>query len=129
MHRRQFLGHSALATLLPLVGGASGAMAATAPAVAANQANRLLPRPLQAGDTIGLVSPSAAVDERLSLQLAGEAMQALGFKVKTGEHYASRRGHLAGTDAERAGDLNAMFADPGVDGIVCVRGGDRKSVG
>ncbi|TAK39781.1 MAG: LD-carboxypeptidase [Lysobacteraceae bacterium] len=123
MHRRQFLGHSALAALLPLVGGASGAMAATAPAVAANTAGRLLPRPLQAGDTIGLVSPSAAVDERLSLQLAGEAMQALGFKVKTGEHYASRRGHLAGTDAERAGDLNAMFADPGVDGIVCVRGG------
>lgn len=50
-------------------------------------------------------------------------MQALGFKVKTGEHYASRYGHLAGTDAGRAGDLNAMFADGEVKAIVCVRGG------
>ena len=123
MHRRQFLGHSALAALLPLVGGGAAAQAATAQAASPGSPGRLLPKPLNPGDTIGLVSPSAAVDERLSLQLAGEAMQALGFKVKTGAHYASRRGHLAGTDAERAGDLNAMFADPDVDGIVCVRGG------
>jgi muramoyltetrapeptide carboxypeptidase len=69
------------------------------------------------------VSPSSATDERLSLQLTQEAMQALGFKVKTGEHYALRYGHLAGTDAGRAGDLNAMFADAEVKAIVCVRGG------
>src|SRR3546814_13202718 len=50
-------------------------------------------------------------------------MQALGFKVKTGDHYASRRGHLAGTDAERAGDLNAAFADKSVKAVVCIRGG------
>src|SRR3546814_7705862 len=50
-------------------------------------------------------------------------MQALGFKVKTGPHYASRYGGLAGTDAERAGDINAMFADEGVKAVICLRGG------
>ena len=79
--------------------------------------------PLRKGDTVALVSPSSATDEALGLQLAREVMEALGFRVKTGEHYASRRGHLAGTDAARAGDLNAMFADDEVRGIVCVRGG------
>ena len=115
MHRRDFIGSAALAALVPLVGGGN--------AHAATPRRRLLPVALEPGDTVALVSPSSATDERLSLQLAQEAMQALGFKVKTGAHYASRRGHLAGTDAERAGDLNTMFADEEVKAIVCVRGG------
>ena len=121
MHRRQFLGGAALAGLVPLVAGVGGSAAAAVPAASAR--SRVLPKPLQPGDTIGLVSPSAAVDARLTLQLAREAMEALGFKVRLAPHYDDRYGHLAGTDAERAGDLNAMFADPDVDGIVCVRGG------
>lgn len=114
MHRRHFIGSAALAALLPLVGGGS--------AIAATR-RRLLPVALDPGDTVALVSPSSATAERLDLLLAQEVMQALGFTVKTGAHYASRRGHLAGTDAERAGDLNAMFADKEVKAIVCVRGG------
>jgi muramoyltetrapeptide carboxypeptidase len=122
MDRRHFLGGSALASLLPLVGGGT-ANARTRVASASPSPRRLLPMPLNPGDTVALVSPSSATDERLDLQLAQEAMQALGFKVKTGEHYASRYGHLAGSDAGRAGDLNAMFADKAVKAIVCVRGG------
>ena len=115
MDRRTFLGSTALAaSLLPLSGIAS---ATTAPR------GRLLPVPLSKGDTIGLVSPSSATDDSFNLQLAREAMEALGFKVKTGAHYDARRGHLAGTDAQRAGDLNAMFADRTIKAIVCTRGG------
>ncbi|WP_449466235.1 S66 peptidase family protein [Stenotrophomonas humi] len=115
MDRRRFIGGTALtAALLPLI-GMQGAAAAPR--------GRLLPPALNKGDTVGLVSPSSASSERLSLQLAREAMEALGLVVKTGEHYDARYGHLAGTDAERAGDLNAMFADKQVKAIVCVRGG------
>ncbi|RZA18757.1 MAG: LD-carboxypeptidase [Lysobacteraceae bacterium] len=115
MDRRQFLGSTALAALaLPFAGNGNAAAATR---------RRLLPVPLNKGDTVALVSPSSATDDSLSLQLAREAMEALGFKVRTGAHYASRRGHLAGTDAERAGDLNAMFADSAVKAIVCTRGG------
>ncbi len=115
MDRRRFLGTAALAGAMLPVLGMRGAIAAThGPLLAAG---------LRRGDTVGLVSPSSAVNERLSLQLAQEAMEALGFRVRTGAHYGGRYGHLAGTDAERAGDLNAMFGDKAVKAIVCVRGG------
>src|SRR5690606_15311227 len=116
MERRRFIGATALAgALLPLTGMQG--------ATAGPPRGRLLPPALNKGDTVGLVSPSGASNERLNLQLAGEAMEALGFKVKTGAHYGDRYGHLAGTDAGRAGDLNAMFGDTQVRAIVCVRGG------
>lgn len=117
MHRRQFIGNAALAALLLPLAHGGGAMAAASPR------KRLLPPPLNKGDTIALVSPSSATDDPFDLQLAQEAMQALGFQVKTGAHDTARRGHLAGTDAERAGDLNAMFADKDVKAIICARGG------
>ncbi len=115
MRRRDFLGSAALATL--------AASLPAAPALAASRHPRLLPPPLSRGDTVALVSPSAATDERLSLQLSREVMEALGFRVKTGEHYAARRGHLAGEDRARAADINAAFADREVKAVVCVRGG------
>ena len=115
MHRRSFLASAALAaSWLPLA-GAIGAPAAAR--------GRLLPVPLAPGDTVGLVSPSSATDERLNLKLAAEAMEALGLRVRTGAHHAARYGHLAGGDAARAADLNAMFGDPGIRAVVCVRGG------
>jgi muramoyltetrapeptide carboxypeptidase len=115
MHRRRFIANTALASLLLPLAGAGHAQAAAR--------RRLLPPPLEKGDTVALVSPSSATDEPFDLQLAQEAMQALGFKVKVAPHLASRYGHLAGTDAERAGDLNAMFADREVKAIICARGG------
>lgn len=115
MHRRQFIGSAALAGLLLGLPASVGA--------SANPRGRLLPMPLGKGDTVGLVSPSSATDEPFNLELAREVMEALGFKVRTGAHVGARHGHLAGTDAERAGDINAMFADPAVKAIICVRGG------
>lgn len=118
MHRRQFMGATALAAAaltLPFAGGKH--------AFAATPRKRLLPPGLNPGDTVALVSPSSATDDPFDLQLAQEAMEALGFKVRVAPHLAARRGHLAGTDAERAGDLNAMFADKDVKAIICARGG------
>ncbi|MEO6169946.1 MAG: LD-carboxypeptidase, partial [Lysobacter sp.] len=116
MDRRHFLGHAARAALLLPFVGAGDVLAAKPPA-------RLLPTPLAKGDCVALVSPSSAINDEFDLQLAQEAMQALGFSVKTGNHYSKRRGHLAGTDDERAGDLNAMFSDREVKAVICVRGG------
>lgn len=118
MNRRQFLGSTALAaSVIPMFGAGSAVAAPRA------QPRTLLPMPLSRGDTVGLVSPSSATDDSLGLQLTREAMEALGFTVRTGAHYAGRRGYLAGTDAERAEDLNRMFADKSVNAVICVRGG------
>jgi muramoyltetrapeptide carboxypeptidase len=83
----------------------------------------LLPKAINKGDTLGLISPSAASADRMQFTFAKEALEALGFKVKLGENLQNRRGHLAGTDEERAKDLNDMFADQNVKGVICIRGG------
>jgi len=70
-----------------------------------------------------MVAPSAAPNEPERIRFAIDTIESLGFKVKPGAHLYDREGYLAGSDAARAADLNAMFADDGVDAIWCVRGG------
>lgn len=84
---------------------------------------KLLPKPLRPGDQVGLISPSAATAERIQFTFAKEALEALGFKVKEGKNLTNRRGHLAGTDQERADDLNDMFRDENIHAVICIRGG------
>jgi len=83
----------------------------------------LRPRRLAPGQTIGMVAPSAAPNEPERIRFAIDTVESLGFKVKPGAHLFDRDGYLAGGDTARAADLNAMFADDGVDAIWCVRGG------
>lgn len=117
MNKRNFLKTLGLtAGILPFLGSNPGILASP-------NAPRLLPRPLKKGDLVGIVSPSAAMADEMQFVFAREAMEALGFKVVLGAHVANRRGHLAGTDAERAKDLNDMFAHPEVKAIICLRGG------
>lgn len=85
--------------------------------------NAILPKAIKKGDVLGLISPSAATADRMQFTYAKEALEALGFQVKLGQNLKNRRGHLAGTDQERAKDLNDMFADNEVKAIICIRGG------
>ena len=83
----------------------------------------LLPKHLTEGDTIGIISPSSAIFESEPYEIAIENFKAMGLKVKLGKYVKNRYGHLAGTDEERASELNTMFADSEVKGIVALRGG------
>ena len=78
---------------------------------------------LKPGDTIGLISPANATYEREPFEIATEALQALGFKVKPGQHLRARYGQFGGSDAQRAADVNTMFADDSVAGILALTGG------
>src|SRR5690606_2328667 len=117
MNKRNFLKTFGLtAGILPFLGSNPGILASP-------NAPRLLPKPLKKGDLVGIISPSAAMADEMQFLFAKEAMEALGFNVVLGDHVANRRGHLAGTDAERAKDLNDMFAHQQVKAIICLRGG------
>lgn len=116
--RRDFLQQMAWGA-----GAASMAPWAVGATVDAFRQPLLRPARLKAGDTIALVSPSAATWEPERFTIATQILQALGFKVREAPSLRSRRGHFAGTDAQRAADLNAMFADPDVQGILCMTGG------
>ena len=78
---------------------------------------------LEPGHTIALLNPSNAVLEHAPRELAIETLNALGFKVREGAHLRARRGQFAGTDTQRASDVNAAFADPTVHGILALTGG------
>lgn len=83
----------------------------------------IYPAKLQPGDTVGLVAPGYRVPEDSQIQYAIERMQALGLKVKLGKAIYKRYGYFAGTDEERAKDINQMFLDPEVKAIIALRGG------
>jgi muramoyltetrapeptide carboxypeptidase len=83
----------------------------------------LRPRRLSPGQTVGLVAPSSAPNEPERIRFAIETIESLGFRVRPGAHLFDRHGYFAGVDAARAADLNAMFADDGVDAVWCLRGG------
>lgn len=81
------------------------------------------PRRLQPGMTVGLIAPASAASDVKVIDDGIRGLEALGLNVKPGRHIRSRRGYLAATDSERLADLHAMFQDPKVDAIMCVRGG------
>lgn len=118
MQRRNFLRNVGLGSLvLPL-----GSLANPLSSIDLPQDVKI-PKRLTAGDTIGIVSPAGAIYESEPYDIAVESMEALGLKVKLGEHVRTRHGHLAGTDHQRAQEFNQMWRDPEVDAIICLRGG------
>ena len=92
-------------------------------AMAQAQPGLVKPRVLRPGDTVGLVTPSTYVSDPDRLWLAQKTVEALGLRCKMGRSVGRREGYLGGTIRERVEDLHAMFADPEVKGVFCVRGG------
>jgi muramoyltetrapeptide carboxypeptidase len=82
----------------------------------------LKPPRLKAGDTVGLIAPAGYI-ERQDIEDIKPVLAKLGLKVKLGAHVLSRYGYLAGSDANRAADVNAMFADSSVQAILPMKGG------
>lgn len=107
----QMLGAGLLVSRVPIV-NADGLNAPT-----------LKPPRLQAGDTVGLINPAGATFHPEDVVVTRESLAALGLKVKTGEHLLDRYGYLAGSDKDRASDVNSMFADREVKAILTLRGG------
>lgn len=81
------------------------------------------PKPLQKGDRIGLVSPASKLPHREEYGEIIRQIKSMGYKVKVGRNAKKQYGGFAGTDKQRADDLNAMFADDSVDAILPFRGG------
>ena len=81
------------------------------------------PPRLREGDTVGLVCPAGFVADRFGVEQVSATVRAMGLVPKPAPHLLSRYGYLAGTDEQRAADLQAMFADDDVRAIFAVRGG------
>jgi muramoyltetrapeptide carboxypeptidase len=80
-------------------------------------------RPLESGSRVALVAPSGILPDRAQVELAIENARSLGWIPVLGENVSELHGYLAGTDEQRAADLNKALRDETIDAIWCVRGG------
>jgi len=83
----------------------------------------LFPPRLAPGDLIGLITPASPPEKPELIDETISRLSAFGFRIKPGKNVRKRGSYLAGSDEERAEDMNAMFADPEVKGIYALRGG------
>jgi muramoyltetrapeptide carboxypeptidase len=75
------------------------------------------------GDVIGLTTPASPPEKPELVDETIARLNAFGFRIKPGKHVHQRDSYLAGSDQQRAEDINVMFADPEVKAIYALRGG------
>lgn len=115
LSRRRFIQGGIAAASLPLALGGKQAIAQATPS--------LKPPVLRPGDRVGMVAPASNVYEPEELLIAKETMELYGFKVELSRNITAQNGYLAGSDAQRAADVNEMFRRPDIRGIVTFSGG------
>ena len=84
----------------------------------------ILPPRLDAGSRVALVSPAGPLLERDDQTRGAELCRALGYEPVLAPNAGAAYGYLAGTDEQRIADLNAALADPRIDAVWCLRGGN-----
>ena len=77
---------------------------------------------LKKGDCIAVTAPACFIDENDFNQTL-MLLRTLGYKVKVAKSCTSADRYFAGSDKQRAEDLNDLFRDDTVDAILCLRGG------
>ena len=80
------------------------------------------PPRLKPGDTIGIVAPASPFDPDIFKQ-GLTILESMGFRTFVPEEIFENKRYLAGSDAHRARLVMEVFEDPGVDAIVCAKGG------
>ncbi|MCL5268626.1 MAG: LD-carboxypeptidase [Bacteroidetes bacterium] len=78
---------------------------------------------LKKGDLISIVSPASTPTDASRVHSSVKYFESKGYRVTISKNVFNINGYLAGTDEERAEDLNQAFADKNVRAIVCSRGG------
>ncbi len=101
----------------------STAIAASAALPAAQADGLVRPKALKPGDTVGLITPSTYVSDPDRIALAERTVRYFGLIPKFGKNVKQREGYLGGSVEDRLADLHAMFRDPEVKGVFCLRGG------
>jgi len=85
------------------------------------------PKKIEKGDTIGLVSPSEPVFFPDRFERGIQELERMGFNILVGKSVHRKYGYMAGTDQERADDINEMFANQKVKAIFTTTGGSSAN--
>lgn len=89
-----------------------------------------IPPKLSPGDTIGIVCPSAGINNRAKHRIdrAVKYINSLGFPVKLGKHiFVNDKSYVAGSVDDRVDDIHNMFLDDSVKMILTGTGGNHAN--
>ncbi|MCL6266489.1 S66 peptidase family protein [Flagellimonas myxillae] len=117
LKRRQFINLTALLSASTLVSQLKPTLWGLG-----KETNKLLPKRLKKGDTIGLIAPGFAVKPEVLAAMKSTLVE-MGFVPFHTDRILGNKGYFSNTDEERAADLNEMFTNTDVDAILCARGG------
>lgn len=81
------------------------------------------PLPTRDPGLIGIAAPASAPRSHVLTTRGLERLSAAGLKTRQPREHYHEVGYLAGSDAERAIEINALLRDPEVRVIMCARGG------
>jgi len=82
----------------------------------------ITPPNLKPGDTIGIVAPARKIKEA-DIEAAVKIFEQWGLYIAFGKNLFNQDRQFAGTDKERAEDLQFMLDDPNIKAVICARGG------
>lgn len=80
------------------------------------------PQHLRSGDQIALVATARFIDPEQLLKTT-RVLESWGLKLSIGENLTKVSNQFAGTDEERASDLQKAINNPEIRAIICYRGG------
>lgn len=85
--------------------------------------SRIKPNALPENATIAVVAPASPPQTRSEIEQATGYFESRGHRVVFGPNHRNVHGYLAGTDAERAADLQWALSEPGIDMVHMLCGG------
>jgi muramoyltetrapeptide carboxypeptidase len=85
-------------------------------------ANPMTPPYLNPGDKIAIVSPARSITFE-EVYPTIKLMQKWGLEVVLGTHVFNRENQFAGSDEQRAHDMQQMLDDASIKAVLCARGG------
>lgn len=114
MNRKKFIQTSLPLAAIPALNGL--------PKIAPHPVRQLIPPYLKEGSVIGITCPSGHISHE-EIQPAVCRMRDWGFHIRVGSTVGLQEFTRAGSDAQRATDMQAMLDDPEIEAIMLGRGG------
>ena len=78
--------------------------------------------PLKKNDTVAIIASAKQVDKK-QMETATALLKKWGLQVISGKNLYKKSGMFAGTDQQRASDLQEAMNNPAIKAIFCARGG------
>jgi muramoyltetrapeptide carboxypeptidase len=78
---------------------------------------------LSEGARVALIAPAGPLRGDADLARAIDNVRSFNWEPVIGAHVLARTGYFAGTDEQRAHDLNRALRDDSIDAVWCIRGG------